>query len=135
MINIKTILLVTVLFFTIDMLWIIHAVSGSWRKNVENVQKSPMVINKVYGTISYLLIILGILYFVQSNITKENYVRTSIIDGFLYGLILYGVFDFTNLAIFSSFDLKTAIIDMIWGGVVTSTVLLSTNYLVYSGLF
>jgi uncharacterized membrane protein len=134
MINIKTILLVTVLFFTIDMLWIIYAVSGSWRKNVENVQKSPMVINKVYGTISYLLIILGILYFVQSNITKENYVRTSIIDGFLYGLILYGVFDFTNLAIFSSFELKTAIIDMIWGGVVTSTVLLSTNYLVYSGL-
>ena len=74
MINIKTILLVTVLFFTIDMLWIIYAVSGSWRKNVENVQKSPMVVNKVYGTISYLLIILGILYFVQSNITKENYV-------------------------------------------------------------
>lgn len=134
MIDTKLIVLFSVLFFTIDMIWIRYIAAGMWRKNIENIQKSPMIINKVYGFFSYLLIILGILYFVQTNINKDNYINKSLLDGFLFGFILYGVFDLTNLTLFSSFDLKTAIIDMIWGGVVTSSVLLVSNHLVYSNV-
>lgn len=132
MIDIKQIILISVLIFVIDMIWIQKVVSGMWRRNIENIQKSPMVINKIYGSLSYLFIIFGILYFVQAHINKDNYINKSLLDGFLYGLILYGVFDFTNLTLFSEFDLKTAIIDMIWGGTLTASVLLFSNHLYYS---
>lgn len=134
MIPIKLIILIATLIFVIDMLWIQKVVSSMWRKNIETIQKSPMVINKLYGTLSYLFIIVGILYFVQAHINKENYVSKSLIDGFLYGLILYGVFDFTNLTLFSQFDLKTALVDMLWGGFLTSSVLLFSNHLYYNVL-
>ncbi len=65
------------------------------------------------------------------NMTKETYVRDSLVKGFIYGFILYGVFDFTNLAIFKEFNLKTAVIDMAWGGALTASALLITNKIIY----
>jgi uncharacterized membrane protein len=129
--HLKPFFLLAIIVLVIDLLWINYIVGDMWKKNVETVQKSPMEIRKQYALLSYVLIIFGIYYFVQMNMTKETYVKDSLIKGFIYGFILYGVFDFTNLAIFKEFDLKTAMIDMVWGGVLTASALLITNKIVY----
>jgi uncharacterized membrane protein len=130
--HLKPFFLLVIIILAIDLLWINYIVGDMWKKNVETVQKSPMEIRKQYALLSYVLIIFGIYYFVQMNMTKDAYVKDSLVKGFIYGFILYGVFDFTNLAIFKEFDLKTAIIDMVWGGLLTSSALLITNAIVYA---
>jgi uncharacterized membrane protein len=130
--HLKPFFLLAIIVLVIDLLWINYIVGDMWKKNVETVQKSPMEIRKQYALLSYVLIIFGIYYFVQMNMTKETYVRDSLIKGFIYGFILYGVFDFTNLAIFKEFDLKTAMIDMAWGGALTASALLITNKIMYA---
>jgi uncharacterized membrane protein len=130
--HLKSFFLLAIIILMIDLLWINYIVGDMWKKNVEIVQKSPMEIRKSYALLSYVLIIFGIYYFVQMNMTKETYIRDSLIKGFIYGFILYGVFDFTNLAIFKEFDLKTGMIDMVWGGALTASALLITNRIVYS---
>jgi len=128
----KPFFLLAIIVLVIDLLWINYIVGDMWKKNVETVQKSPMEIRKQYALLSYVLIIFGIYYFVQMNMTKETYVKDSLIKGFIYGFILYGVFDFTNLAIFKEFDLKSAMIDMAWGGLLTASALLITNKIMYA---
>lgn len=130
--HLKPFFILAIIILVIDLLWINYIVGDMWKKNVETVQKSPMEIRKPYALLSYVLIIFGIYYFVQMNMTKETYIKDSLLKGFIYGFILYGVFDFTNLAIFKEFDLKTAMIDMAWGGALTASALLITNKIVYS---
>lgn len=123
----KQILLLSVIILLVDILWLTYGVNKLWQENVQAVQKSPMVIRKHYALLSYILIILGIWYFVLQNINKETSVKQILLSSFLFGFILYGVFDFTNLAIFKDFQLKTALIDMVWGGILTSIAVYFTN--------
>jgi len=123
----KQILLLSVIILLVDIIWLTYGVNKLWQENVQAVQKSPMVIRKHYALLSYILIILGIWYFVLQNINKETSVKQILLSSFLFGFILYGVFDFTNLAIFKDFQLKTALIDMVWGGVLTSVAVYFTN--------
>lgn len=123
----KQILLLSVIILLVDILWLTYGVNKLWQDNVQAVQKSPMVIRKHYALLSYILIILGIWYFVLQHINKETSVKQILLSSFLFGFILYGVFDFTNLAIFKDFQLKTALIDMVWGGVLTSVAVYFTT--------
>lgn len=123
----KQILLLSVIILLVDILWLTYGVNKLWQENVQAVQKSPMVIRKHYALLSYILIILGIWYFVLQHINKETSVKQILLSSFLFGFILYGVFDFTNLAIFKDFQLKTALIDMVWGGVLTSVAVYFTT--------
>ena len=125
----KQILLLSVIILLVDILWLTYGVNKLWQDNVQAVQKSPMVIRKHYALLSYILIILGIWYFVLRHINKETSVNQILLSSFLFGFILYGVFDFTNLAIFKDFQLKTALIDMVWGGVLTSVAVYFTTRL------
>ena len=130
--HLKPFFLLAIIILVIDLLWINYIVGDMWKKNVETVQKSPMEVRKPYALLSYVLIIFGIYYFIQMNMTKDTYVKDSLVKGFIYGFILYGVFDFTNLAIFKEFDLKSAMIDMAWGGLLTASALLITNKIMYA---
>jgi len=116
---IKQILLLSVVILLIDIIWLSYGVDKLWQKNVQSVQKSPLVIRKEYALLSYILIILGVWYFVQQHITKETPMKQILFSSFLFGFILYGVFDFTNLAIFKDYDWKAALVDMLWGGFLT----------------
>jgi len=74
--------------------------------------------NKIIGGIvAYLLLALGIYYFVvmptQNETTPDYY--NIMLKGCILGLIIYGIYDGTNLATINNFGLKEAIIDMIWG--------------------
>jgi len=113
---IKQILLLSITILIVDILWLSYAVDNIWKENVQAVQKAPLQVRKEYAIFSYILIILGIWYFVQRHITTETPTQQILFSSFLFGFVLYGVFDFTNLAIFKDFQWKAAWIDMLWGG-------------------
>jgi uncharacterized membrane protein len=92
---------------------------------VNNIQGSTMVVNWMYGFVSYLLLGIGTTYFGTNRVDKNNALYSSIINGGLFGLVTYGIFDFTNLAIFKDYELVTAILDTLWGAFLCA----STSYI------
>lgn len=121
---------VAVLFILIDVTWITLN-RGEWETTVSAVQQSPMKARVSYAVLSYVALVFGLLYFVQSRITKDNFQTLSLREGFLWGVTVYAVFDFTNLAIFKDYPITVAIKDMLWGGTVSATALYLGNWLAY----
>lgn len=127
--DIKIILGIIIVLLILDLIWIKFVVGNIWKKNVESVQKSDMKLNSLFAVLSYVAIIFGLVYFVQRHISKENYMRESLMNGFLFGIVLYAVFNFTNLALFNDYNVKTGVIDTLWGGVLCATTLLVVNFI------
>ena len=91
-----------------------------WKKMIPTIQNHPMVVNKLYALVAYLLLALAISIFSIPNIRSTEIIRDSIFYGGSLGIIIYGIFDFTNLAIFKKYKLKVGIIDTLWGGLLLS---------------
>ena len=88
-----TILLnILIILILIDSLYL-YLTKNLFKKMVLDIQKSDLQIRLNSGLVVYLLITIGLYYF----IIKE---KRSPYDAALLGLIIYGVFDFTNYAIF-----------------------------------
>ncbi len=130
---IKQLLLLSVTILIVDILWLSYAVDSIWKENVQAVQKSPLQVRKEYAILSYILIILGIWYFVQRHITSDTSTQQILFSSFLFGFVLYGVFDFTNLAIFKDYQWKAAWIDMLWGGFISMVAVWVTTKITLNG--
>jgi len=97
------------ILLTIDGFYLYNLGMRTFQKNVQLIQKSPLVLN-VYGALLSYICVIGILYYF---IIAQ---RKSVMDAFLLGIFLYGTFDMTNLAMFNNYEWKTAITDTLWGG-------------------
>ena len=75
---------------------------------VVKIQKTAMQIRIEGALIVYLLLAIGLYYF----IIKQG--RTALEAGLL-GLVIYGTFDFTNYAMFKNYDIWIALMDTLWG--------------------
>ena len=116
------------ILFTLDIIWLSIFMKKRFNRIIKNIQKEEARYNKIYASISYIIMIVGLFIFVLPNITKENPFLDSLKYGGLFGLVIYGIFDFTNLAIFKNYELSTAIIDVIWG----SLLYFCTAYLTFN---
>ena len=74
-----------------------------------NVQKSHLKFRLSGAILAYILLILGMYYFIIKD-------KKSLQDAFLFGVFVYGVYDFTNYATLSNWTLKFSMVDMCWGG-------------------
>lgn len=123
------------IFFTliIDLIWIGKITKSHWDSNIQNIQGIPLKIKPGFAALSYICLIGGLIYFVQSDlhINKNNYMQKSLINGALFGLAVYGVYDFTNLAIFNNWSLNVAIMDILWGTFLCSVIPFISNYIYY----
>lgn len=106
----KQFLIVLVLLLLFDGIMLGIILKSTWNKTISSLQQSLFIPRLQYGVIAYLLLTLGVYYF----LIKSN---RSVLDGFLLGLFVYGVFDFTNLTLFTRYPLSVALIDTLWGGV------------------
>ena len=91
-------------------------------KQIIKVQGSPMKVNLIGVILCYLILVLGINYFII-------YQNKSILDAFLLGLLIYGVYETTNYALFSKWSFTTVIIDTLWGGILFALTTYLTRYL------
>ena len=97
-------------------------------RQVMLVQGTAMKVNIPSAAVCYILIVLGLYYFVLRHIIVPN--ATSVAasiqtmrlgDGiraaFFLGIIVYGVYETTTLAILRNWSPMTAVIDTTWGGI------------------
>ena len=97
-----------IVLITIDFVYL-NVMKGYFNNQIKNVQGSSLKINYLGGAICYLLLIVGINYFIIKP-------KKSVSDAFLLGIIIYGVYETTNYALFKNWSILTVIIDTLWGG-------------------
>ena len=100
---------------------------GQYEGMIKKIQGSKMTVNLLYAVLTYILMIIGLQFFVIPNIKEENMLMDSLKYGFLYGMILYGVYGLTAAAVIKDWDILVTVYDIIWGG----TVYFLTAYLTF----
>jgi uncharacterized membrane protein len=113
------ILLTAVFLLALDFIYL-NAMSNYFKNQVKIVQKTPLKINYLGVILCYILLIIGLYYF----IIKRN---KSVFDAFLFGLVIYGVYETTTLGLFTNWSFTTVVLDTLWG----ASLFAITTYLVY----
>lgn len=96
-------------------------------RQVMLVQGTAMQVNIPSAAVCYILMVVGLYYFVLRHIIVPNATSTAasiqtmrIGDGiktaFFLGILVYGVYETTTLAILKNWTPTTALIDTTWGG-------------------
>jgi len=91
------------------------------------VQGTALKVNIPSAALCYLLIVLGLYYFVLRHIIVPNAssaaaaiqnmrLRDGMIAAFFLGVMVYGVYETTTLALLRNWSPMTAVIDTTWGG-------------------
>jgi len=117
---IKEIVLTSIVFLLLDAAYI-TLTKSAWDVQIASIQRVSMQIRPVGAIVCYILLILGLYYFILRT-------RCSPLDAFLLGVLIYGVFESTNYAVFKKWDWKIAVMDTLWGG----SVFALTTLAVYS---
>jgi uncharacterized membrane protein len=107
-----------IVFVVIDFVYL-NVMNGYFDNQIKSVQGSPIKMNYLGVALCYILLILGINYFIIKP-------RRSVSDAFLLGIIIYGVYETTNYALFKNWSMLTVIIDTLWGGLLFA----ATTYIV-----
>lgn len=107
-----------ILLVAIDFLYL-RIIKGYFGSQIQQVQGSSMKINYLGAAICYILLIVGLNYFIIKP-------HKSVSDAFLLGIIIYGVYETTNYALLKNWSIFTVIIDTLWGGLLFA----STTYVV-----
>jgi uncharacterized membrane protein len=96
-------------------------------RQVMLVQGTAMKVNIPSAAICYVLIVLGLYYFVLRHIIVPNATSAAasiqtmrigygVRAAFFLGILVYGVYETTTLAILRNWSPMTAVIDTTWGG-------------------
>jgi uncharacterized membrane protein len=83
-------------------------ISGFFNKQVKAVQGSKLQLNLTAAVMTYILLILGLNYFIIQP-------KRSVTDAACLGFVIYGVYEFTNLSLLKNWLPLTAVIDTVWG--------------------
>lgn len=105
---ISDILLLAVIFTAVD-LGFLRILIPFWNKQLIQVQGSPLSMNYLAAVLAYLILILGLYYFIIRS-------QKPVIEAMLIGWFVYFVYELTNKAIISRWNWQTVIIDGVWGG-------------------
>jgi len=107
-----------IVFITIDFIYL-NVIKDYFDNQIKLVQGSSIKINYLGAALCYILLIVGINYFIIKP-------RKSVSDAFLLGIVIYGVYETTNYALLKNWSILTVIIDTLWGGLLFA----STTYIV-----
>jgi len=107
-----------IVLVSIDFIYL-NIIKDFFGKQIQSVQGSKLEVNFLGAAICYILLIVGINYFIIKP-------RKSVSEAFLLGIIIYGVYETTSYALFKNWSILTVIIDTLWGGVLFA----STTYIV-----
>lgn len=107
----------------LDMIFI-SLIKDKYSKMIQKIQNSPMKVRTISALLCYILLILGLNYFILNDPSKN------LLDAFILGFVIYGVYDTTTFALIKDWDLKLAVIDSFWGGTLFYLTTLITKKLI-----
>ncbi len=102
-------IILSIIFLILDITYI-SLLGNVFNKQVLDVQNKPLKVNYPSAALCYILLIIGLYYFIVND-------NKSLSDAFLLGIFVYGVYELTTKALLSSWKWQTVIIDTLWGGV------------------
>lgn len=119
-------LVLSVIILALDAVFLTLA-KDIFARQVMLVQGTAMKVNISSAAVCYVLIVVGLYYFVLRHIIVPNATSAAasiqtmrIGDGmkaaFFLGILVYGVYETTTLAILRNWSPMTALIDTTWGG-------------------
>jgi uncharacterized membrane protein len=105
----------------------LYTASDLFSRQIMLVQGTALKVNIPSAAICYVLIVLGLYYFVLRHIIVPNAssaaaaiqnmrLRDGMIAAFFLGVFVYGVYETTTLALLRNWSPMTAVIDTTWGG-------------------
>lgn len=106
--QIVTIVITGIVLVGLDSIYL-SVIKNAFELQIRSIQNSPMTINIVGAILCYIILTLGVYYFV----IREH--RSSI-DSFLLGSFVYGVYETTNYSVFKKWKEEIMVIDTLWGG-------------------
>jgi uncharacterized membrane protein len=123
---ISDLIVVAVIILALDAVFLTLS-KDLFARQVMLVQGTAMKVNIPSAAVCYVLIVLGLYYFVLRHIIVPNATSTAasiqtmrLGDGiraaFFLGILVYGVYETTTLAILRNWSPMTAVIDTTWGG-------------------
>jgi len=109
----KLYLLTSLLFFTIDLLWLGVFAKNFYQKNLAHLLSTT--VNWPAALSFYGIYIVGILLFAVKPALVEQSLAKAAVWGALFGFFTYATYDLTNLATLRDWPLKVVLIDIAWG--------------------
>jgi len=124
--SISDLIAVAVIILALDAVFL-TLTKDLFARQVMLVQGTAMKVNIPSAAVCYILIVLGLYYFVLRHIIVPNATSAAasiqtmrLGDGvraaFFLGVLVYGVYETTTLAILRNWSPMTAVIDTTWGG-------------------
>ncbi len=110
---IKTYLIAFVVFFLIDLVWLVVVARKLYQQELGYIMSEKP--NWIVAALFYLIFIAGLVFFVINPALEKNSWTYALLVGMLFGLITYSTYDLTNLATLKDWPIKITIIDLIWG--------------------
>ena len=90
--------------------------------HMKKIQGEPMKIKTGSLIACYLIIIMGLYYFIILP-------KRSAWTAFLLGLFVYGVYETTNYSVLNRWPLELVVMDTVWGGVLFATTTLGVAFI------
>lgn len=127
-----------VILLALDSLWL-SVMKTRYATWVKAVQHRPMQIRVIGATMSYVFVILALVFVIipaamaHLPVTRSkalslsewmHMIKCALRWGVVSGLAIYGVFNATNYGIFSDYPWQMAVVDTVWGGILFGTVTL-----------
>ena len=105
----------------------LYTISDMFSRQIMLVQGTALKVNIPSAAICYIIIVLGLYYFVLRHMIVPNAssaasaiqnmrLRDGMIAAFFLGVMVYGVYETTTLALLRNWSPTTAVIDTTWGG-------------------
>ena len=124
--NITDLIVIAVIVLGLDAVFLTLS-KDMFARQVMLVQGTAMKVNIPSAAICYVLIVVGLYYFVLRHIIVPNATSAAasiqtmrLNDGikaaFFLGILVYGVYETTTLAILRNWSPMTSLIDTTWGG-------------------
>ena len=106
-----------VVLLVLDAIWLGSVMGPRYKTMIAKVQGEAMQPRLWCVGLSYLMLAIGLIFFVIPRIRPSHRLRDSLVWGGLLGVVVYGVYDFTAGAVLTHWDMSLATLDVLWGGV------------------
>ena len=111
--KLKTIIVSGLILLVVDALYL-SIIGQDYGNMIKRIQGKDMKINLLGGVLCYVVMTLGLNYFILSE--KNKKVKDLCLKAFILGLLVYGVYETTSYALLEKWDIKYVLIDTVWGG-------------------
>ena len=118
----KKLLISSILMLGLDIMYL-GTTRNYYGSVVQSIQKSPMRVRLFSAALTYLIMIIGLYYFILSENRHP-------LEAFLFGIVIYGVYEFTTYAIFNNWTPFAVVLDTIWGGCLMAMTTFFTQYII-----